>query len=267
MGKYFVVFRVSLAERLVYRADFFLSTFLRFIPIVTTILLWRAIYDGAKQTEIGGLHYNQMVSYYLLIMIVRAFGSMPKLASGIALAIREGELRKYILQPIDYLTYLLMLRCAHKLVYFVMSAIPYAIIFWLCSDYLPGWPGPAMFCLSVLTLLMTFFIGFAINSLLGLLGFWFLEVATFIHAFMTLQYFLSGHMFPLSLLPKSVEKIVTLLPFAYETYYPVLILLQKVSVEEAVRIIVVQFVWGSIVAGLCLFAWKRGLHQYAAFGG
>ena len=47
MGKYFTVFRVALSERLVYRADFFISTFLRFIPIVTTILLWQAIYDGA----------------------------------------------------------------------------------------------------------------------------------------------------------------------------------------------------------------------------
>ena len=115
MLKYWLVFRTALSERLVYRADFFISTFLRFIPIITTILLWRAIYDGAGRAEVGGLQYDQMVAYYLFLMISRAFGSMPRLATDIAVDIRDGGLRKYLLQPIDYLAYNLSLRAAHKL--------------------------------------------------------------------------------------------------------------------------------------------------------
>ena len=34
-------------ERTTYRGDFFLSTLLRFLPMITTILLWEAIYAGA----------------------------------------------------------------------------------------------------------------------------------------------------------------------------------------------------------------------------
>ncbi len=29
-----------------YRGDFLFGTILRFLPMITTILLWRAIYDG-----------------------------------------------------------------------------------------------------------------------------------------------------------------------------------------------------------------------------
>ena len=47
--KYLRIFRVSLIERLAYRGDFFLSTILRFLPMVTTILLWGAIYAGAAK--------------------------------------------------------------------------------------------------------------------------------------------------------------------------------------------------------------------------
>jgi len=265
--KYWIVFKVALSERLVYRADFFIATFLRFIPIITTILLWDAIFTGAGAQRVGGLAYGQMVSYYLLIMITRAFGSMPRLASGIAVDIREGELRKYLLQPIDYLTYTITLRVAHKLVYFLMAAIPYALVFWLCRSYLPGWPDMVQFLLGLATCALAFLMGFAVSTLLGLLGFWFLEVASFLSLFMGAQYFLSGHMFPLSLLPEGVQSVVTVLPFAYETYYPTLILLQKVGTGEALRIITIQAVWVAVLALSMRVMWHLGLRRYAAFGG
>lgn len=267
MSKYWVVFRVAISERLVYRADFFIATFLRFIPIITTILLWRAIFDGAKIEQVGGLAYSQMVSYYLFVMISRAFGSMPRLATDIAIDIRDGGLRKYLLQPIDYIGYNIALRGAHKLIYFVMAALPYTFVFWLCRDFLPGWPTGAAFGLSILSLILAFMLGFAINALIGMLGFWFLEVSSLLHVFMTAQYFLSGHMFPLSLLPDSIQQIVTLLPFAYETYYPAMILLQRLSTSEMIHVIMIQCAWVLVLGGLTRLAWSRGLRRYAAYGG
>ncbi len=267
MRKYWVILCVSLSERLVYRADFFLATFLRFIPIITTILLWEAIFHGAGKEEVGGLNYSQMVAYYLFIMVNRAFGSMPGLSTDISGDIRGGDLRKYLLQPIDYLTYQMTLRTAHKLVYMVMAAAPYALVFWMCRSYLPPWPilesiGPA-----AATLVLSFFLGFSMNALVGVVGFWFLEVGSFIHLFMTAQYFLSGHMFPLGLLPDSIHRWVTYLPFAYEAYYPTLILLGKLDSAEITRVLVTQAVWVVVLLTLLRIAWLRGLRRYAAFGG
>jgi ABC-2 type transport system permease protein len=267
MRKYGIVFRIALSERLVYRADFFIATFLRFIPIITTILLWRAIYDGAELEEVGGLAYQQMVGYYLLIMVTRAFGSMPRLASDMALDIRDGGLRKYLLQPIDYLTYQVVLRSAHKVVYFVMATLPYALVFFLCRDYLPGWPDATAWPGIIATLVLTFLLGYTINACIGLLGFWFLEVASFVHIFMTAQYFLSGHMFPLSLLPDAVQPFIVYLPFAYETYYPTLILLQKLDGPEVARVLLMQTFWVLLLSTSMYFGWRRGLRRYAAYGG
>ena len=39
-------------ERLVYRGDFALGTLMRFLPIVTQIFLWYAIFDAAGKDEI-----------------------------------------------------------------------------------------------------------------------------------------------------------------------------------------------------------------------
>src|SRR4051812_43233120 len=136
LRKYWKIFRVSLVERLTYRADFILATFLRFLPVLTTILLWTAVYEGAWQKRvselatqavtapattdlaggiaqlgalqqlqdgpvINGFSLRQMIAYLLLVHISRMFSSMPGLSTGIARDIRDGELKKYLLQPID----------------------------------------------------------------------------------------------------------------------------------------------------------------------
>src|SRR5436305_3212992 len=141
LRKYWNIFRASLTERLAYRADFFLSTMLRFLPVLTTILLWHAIYAAAGAgRSLAGYSEDQMIAYLLLVHISRMFSSMPGLAHGIARDIRDGNLKKYLLQPIEMIPYLLSYRIAHKIAYVVMSSLPYALLFWLCRDYLPSWP-------------------------------------------------------------------------------------------------------------------------------
>ena len=63
-----------------------------------------------------------MVAYYLLTMVSRAFSSMPGLASGIALQIRNGEIKKFLIQPVDMLGFLMLSRFAHKLAYYTVAA-------------------------------------------------------------------------------------------------------------------------------------------------
>src|SRR6516165_6830828 len=69
--KYYRIFRAALIERMVYRADFFINTILRFLPMMTTILLWSAVYAGTEDSpegkEIRGFSYHQMIAYLLLV--------------------------------------------------------------------------------------------------------------------------------------------------------------------------------------------------------
>ncbi len=50
-----------------------------------------------------------MIAYLLLTHISRMFSSMPGLAGGIARDIREGTLKRYLIQPMDMIGYLLSL--------------------------------------------------------------------------------------------------------------------------------------------------------------
>ena len=61
--KYLKIFRASLVERMAYRGDFLFGTILRFLPMITTILLWQAIYEGSGKTEHAGFRYREMIAY------------------------------------------------------------------------------------------------------------------------------------------------------------------------------------------------------------
>src|SRR6185295_7521846 len=95
---WWTILRICLEERLVYRGDFALGTLMRFLPIVTMVFLWEAIYSVSESEQIGGYGKHEMIAYLMLTMISRALSSMPGLASGIAGQIRNGEVKKYLVQ-------------------------------------------------------------------------------------------------------------------------------------------------------------------------
>jgi ABC-2 type transport system permease protein len=265
-----VILRTCIEERLVYRADFALGTLFRFLPIVTQIFLWGAIFEVGTSQERGpieGYRYQDMVAYYLLAMVARAFSSMPGLSSGIARDVRDGSIKKYLTQPIDMLGYLFWHRIAHKLVYYVVATGPFVFVFWLCRDYLPGWPDAltlAGFCTS---LVMAFLLGYLIESLIGLISFWFLEVSSLLFIYMMLSFFLSGHMIPLDLLPAPVYTVVGYLPFKFLAYTPPAIMLGRYSHAQLAHELFVALTWVVALFLINRVAFARGVRRYAAFGG
>ena len=265
---WWTILRIALEERLVYRGDFALGTLMRFLPIVTQIFLWYAIFNAAGKEQIVGYRYEDFVAYYLLTMISRAFSSMPGLASGIALQIREGEIKKYLVQPVDLLGFLLLNRVAHKLVYYLMALAPFALVFFLCRDYfVVGWPGLYTFSLFVVSLVFAFLLGFFLEAAIGLIGFWFLEISSLLFVYMLMSFFLSGHMFPLDMLGEPWSTLVDLLPLKYLAYFPAAVFLGKVEGDELIRGILIQIGWVVFFIFLSRWLFHRGVKRYSGFGG
>jgi ABC-2 type transport system permease protein len=160
-----------------------------------------------------------------------------------------------------------MTRIAHKLVYYTVAAVPFAIVFYLCRGFFAGWPGSLELAGGVASLIMAFFLGFFFEACVGLVAFWFLEISSLLFIVMSLNYFLSGHMVPLVLLSPWIRAILELLPFQYLAYFPSMVLLGKVAPAELAHGLVLQFAWlvGFVILSRLLY--RRGLRRYSAFGG
>ena len=270
---WWTILRIALEERLVYRGDFALGTLMRFLPIVTQIFLWYAVFQsvgGGSQvsgTTVAGFTYHDFVAYYLLTMVSRAFSSMPGLASGIARQVRDGEVKKFLIQPVDMMGFLLLNRVAHKLAYYSVAIGPFALVFFLCRDYFPGWPDATTLAAYISTLIMGFLLGYFLEASIGLISFWFLEVSSLLFVYMLLSFFLSGHMFPLSMLPEPWQTLVSVLPLQYLAYFPSAVFLGKITGRELVLQLWIEAAWIVFFIFLCRFMFNRGVKRYSGFGG
>lgn len=271
------ILKTCVSERLTYRADFAFATLVRFLPIITQVFLWGAVYAGDTTRNLNGYTYHNMVAYALLVMVGRAFSSMPGLAGGIARDVRDGTIKKYLTQPVDMLAYLFWARVAHKLVYYVVATGPFALVFYLCRGFFDISPDLMTIAAFVYSLILAFLIGFLTETLIGLIAFWFLEISSLVFVFMMLNYFLSGHMVPLDWLQALfgssdqaqhlAREGMALLPFQYMAYVPAAIMLGKFPGNELTYRLVIGTVWVVLllVANRLFFA--RGLRRYSAFGG
>ena len=272
---WWTILRISLEERLVYRGDFMLGTLMRFLPFVTQIFLWTAVFNAVSSDSIAGYSRDDIIAYYLLTNVSRAFSSMPALASGISRSILDGSIKKYLIQPIDMIGFLFVTRIAHKLVYYTVAAIPFALVFFLCRGFFQtGWPAPPILAAFVASLIMGFVLGFYLESCIGMIGFWFLEVTSLLFVYMLFNFFLSGHMFPIGMLDGvklpggiSLGDVVRILPLQYLAYFPSAVFLGKITGAALVRGLLIELGWVVFFVFLSRWLFNRGVRRYSAFGG
>ena len=265
--KYAKIFRASLVERMTYRGDFLIGTLLRFLPMITTILLWQAIFKGSGQKSMSGFSFDETIAYLLLVNISRMFSSMPGLAGGIARDIREGTLKKYLIQPIDLIAYLMSYRMAHKVAYIVTSALPYGILFFLCRGYFHSFPDATTLLAYGVSLILAFCVGFFFEVCVGMVGFWFLEITSVLYIVMTMNFFISGQMLPIDFLPQPWSTILKALPFQYMAYFPAVVFLGKIKGAALIWGLLGELAWALFFVFLARGLYRLGLRRYGAYGG
>jgi ABC-2 type transport system permease protein len=208
-----------------------------------------------------------MIAYLLLVHISRMFSSMPGLAYGIGRDVRDGSIMKYLLQPIDMIAYLVSYRMAHKVAYIATSALPYAILFLLCSQFFDGLPDPVTMLAYLASLLLGFVLGFFFEATIGMVSFWFLEVTSLLYVVNTVTFFVSGQMFPLDLLPGFWSGLLKALPFQYLAFFPATVFLGKVQGADLAYGLLTELAWAVFFIVLARLLFRFGLRRYSAYGG
>jgi ABC-2 type transport system permease protein len=84
---------------------------------------------------------------------------------------------------------------------------------------------------------------------------------------MLFNFFFSGHMFPLDMLPAPWDTVVMVIPLQYLAYFPAAVFLQKITGPQLWIGIGVQAAWVLFFIVACRFAYWRGVKRYSGFGG
>jgi ABC-2 type transport system permease protein len=264
-GKYRAIFSLGLQNTFVYRWNFLLRSLFGLVPLFGTVFVWRAIYGDSPGT-IAGYDFGEMILYFLILLLVENLITPTEDEWQIAAEIRDGQLSSLLLKPFDFLSYRACLFVGSRLLYTAVTLLPVVAVFWWYRQYL-HWPEHgATWPLFLASLAMAGAIQFLIAFSMAMLAFWILEISTVVFILYSFEYFLSGKLFPLDTVPGTAGSLLRLLPFPYELYFPVAILMEKVSGEQLRTGLLIQAAWVLVCLLLARSLWRAGVRRYEGVG-
>jgi ABC-2 type transport system permease protein len=267
MRKYLKMMNIGIQMNFIYRYNFIIQTVSQFAPLITTVILWNAIFLSTSHATVGGYSQTNMICYFLLENLVALVTGLWFQDYEITGEIRSGQINQFLLRPVNYLVYRWVLVLAKKMIYMAFTIIPILIGYYFLRDYLV----PPKDTLTLILVIVSTFLALFLNTLLsfcaGLIGFWLLEVSSLFFIFYILQFLLCGGSFPLDLLPKPIFYIMNWLPFQYIGFFQVKLYLGAYTPIEAWQGLMKMVLWIVLTFLLAQFLWSRGTRRYSAYGG
>ena len=231
-------------------------------PIIY-LAVWTSI--ARSQGSINGLTANDFVTYYLTLLIVDQVTSNITIHI-FAYKIQDGTLASELIRPIHpVLTNVLVNNIAFKVLIMLGFLPVWGILYLLFRPDFSSvtWTGIA---LAIPALIMGFFIAFLLTAAITCLAFWTTRVYS-IHEFYFAMFLLfSGQFVPLKLMPAFIQNLARFLPFQFSLYYPIQLILGRLTQQEIMEGYVVAGVW--LIASIAIFqwAWREGVKRFSAVG-
>jgi ABC-2 type transport system permease protein len=255
--------QVNWAEQWQYRANLLMYLLFWLVSPVVYLAVWTTI--SRAQGSIGGLTPNDFVTYYMTLLIV------DQLTSDItihifAYKIQDGTLASELTRPIHpMLTNTLVNNIAFKALT-MMALIPVWAVLWILFQ--PNfaavtWQG---ILLAVPAVILGFGISFLFGASLTCVAFWTTRVWSLSEFYWALIVLFSGQFVPLQLMPQVIQQIAKVLPFQLFKYFPIQLVLGRLSMAEIISGYLMGLVWFVVALTLFQWIWRRGLKQFSAVG-
>jgi ABC-2 type transport system permease protein len=263
----FLVFRrlwqVNWAEQWQYRANLIMYLLYWLVSPIIYLAVWTSIANS--KGSVNGFTANDFITYYMVLLIADQITSNIVIYS-FGYKIQDGSLSSELIRPIHpMLTNTLVNNIAFKILTIMgMTPIWFILYFLFRPDFSSvAWQGVL---LAIPAMVLGFFIGFLLSATITSLAFWTTRVYSvheFYYAFILL---FSGQFVPLPLMPNVIQQIAGYLPFQLLMYFPIQLILGKLSNFQVVQGFSVGAVW--LLAAIVLFnrVWREGVKRYSAVG-
>jgi ABC-2 type transport system permease protein len=265
-GAYVRTFLAGVQNTFVYRWNFLLRTLFGIVPLAGMIFLWRAVTEGGGG-KLGDYAFSDMIFYFALVVFIENLTSSTEDDWQIVADIRDGRLSALLLKPLNYLAYRAALYLSYRITYITVVGLPILIVVWFLREYLRMPADPMTWLAFGLSTAMAAGLQFLMAYILGLIAFWVLEVSTLIFIMYSFEYFLSGTIFPLDILPGWLQPFIKWSPFTYEMFFPVQIAMERVRGQALWEGLAIQAGWVLIFYIVANLVWRAGVRKYQAVGG
>jgi ABC-2 type transport system permease protein len=257
------LWQVTWAEQWQYRANLLMYLLYWLVSPVIYLAVWTTIANS--RGSVNGLTANDFITYYLTLLIVDQLTSDITLHV-FAYKIQDGTLSGELLRPVHpILTNTLMYNIAFKVLTF-MVLIPIWLILYLLFQ-----PNYSMVTFqSVLLAIPAIILGYGISFMLGAaltcLAFWTTRIYSIMEFYFAVTTLFSGQFVPLQLMPPLIQQAARFLPFQYFIYFPIQIILGRLSIVTILWNFGYGLVWLVVAYAIFRRVWREGLKRFSAVG-
>lgn len=257
------MFSIFFQEGLAYRASGLIWIMTDLVTAVTMPLVWASASSAAKG-PIGGFAVGDFVLYYLCMLLLGSFVT-SHIMWELATEIKEGNFSVCLTRPISFYQYTFFRNLAWRLIRPTLFAPIFLILLWGYRGYLHdahvflGWQ-------FWLALVMGHLVSFTFVMMMAMLALFVQEAYSIFELYYVPMLFLSGQLFPVSVLPGWAQVLAKAFPFYYTTGAPTEILIERVSGNQIYTVLAAQAAW---IIGAYLMSrilWAKGLRHYTGVG-
>ncbi len=259
------ILSLGVQSNLIYRWNFLLRVAVSFIPLLGSVFLWNAVFEGGK--SFANYTFDSMVAYFITLIILDTMTVANEDDFQIAEDIREGQINALLLKPIEYRLYRFYLFVAARAVHSAFAVVPLGIAMIWLGHFFQGLPWLVNLPCALLAAAGAALIQYLFCFSLAMIAFWILDIGSVTFIIYSIEFLLGGHIFPIDAFPLWLQTVCLHLPFAYETWFPAAILIGHVQGQALLTGFLWQAGWIGFFYVLSGILWKRGLRQYTAVGG
>ena len=257
------LWQVNWAEQWQYRANLIMYLLYWLVSPIIYLAVWTSIANS--KGDVNGYTANDFITYYMTLLIVDQITSNIIIHS-FGYKIQDGTLSGELIRPIHpMLTNALVNNIAFKGLT-IMGLIPiWIVLFFL---FRPDYSNVALsgILLAIPATILGFFIGYLLSATITALAFWTTRVYSIHEFYYALILLFSGQFVPLTLMPKLVQDIAQYLPFQLLIYFPVQLILGKLSSAQITQGFMMAGIWLVISLTLFTWVWRNGVKRFSAVG-
>jgi len=257
------LWQVNWAEQWQYRADLLMYLMYWLVSPIIYLAVWTSIANA--KGSVNGFTANDFATYYMTLLIVDQITSNIVIHT-FAYKIQDGTLAGELIRPIHpMLTNALVNNIAFKMLT-ILGFIPiWIILFFL---FKPDYSGATLVgvLLAIPMMLMGFLIGYLLTATITSLAFWTTRVYSIHEFYFALTLLFSGQFVPLTLMPKIVQNIAQYLPFRFQLYHPIQLILGKLSTTQIIQGYIAAGIWLLVAMTLFNWVWRKGVKRFSAVG-
>ncbi|MBU1975971.1 MAG: ABC-2 family transporter protein [Nanoarchaeota archaeon] len=262
MRENFALTEAGFKVGLIYRLHYFASLLSVPVSLLIYFYLWKAIFAYSNATVIKGFTLDEMVSYYVLVMLV-GFITYSECDKWIEESVVRGDTIMALLKPYRFIVWHYFFELGLTGLGLIIEILPVFVVGFFFGLKIASIPYLILF---VISLALASALYFLVTFIVGLTSFWLFKIGGLRRVKRSMLAFLGGSMLPLTFFPETVQNIFLVLPFQYMRYIPILIYLEKYSIPYSITLLGIAATWVILLYVLARLMWNAAFKKFAGAG-